>query len=159
MIRRALQILSLGLGLGCAARMSSQAPEVTPSPAPNTLPAWMLPIVRSQMARHWATLNELRWTAASLEFERTQQLARGIAREVNCGRPADAGVSLPEVIPPRYLELQEELGYSAFQLAQVAAGSDSRAVTHAYDAVVQSCAKCHLLYRHEGPPLAWPTLR
>lgn len=160
MIRRALLVLSLGLGLGCASESAEERPvQALPLfDAPETLPAWMRPIVRSQMARHWETLNELRWTAASLEFERTLQLARGMASAVRCGHPADDGVSLHEVIPVRYLELQDELGQRAQQLAQVARSSDSRAVTHAYDGVVDVCSRCHALYR-SGPPLALPTLR
>jgi hypothetical protein len=118
----------------------------------------MRPFVRAQMARQWESLNELRWAAASLEFERTHHLARGLAREVQCGRPANADVSLSELIPAQYLELQDELGLRARNLAMVALGSDRRAVTHAYQAVVATCTRCHDLYRERGPPLAMPML-
>jgi hypothetical protein len=159
---RALGILSLGLGVGCADESVAVRPAALDLPPlivePAPLPPWMRPIVRTQMARHWETLNELRWTAASLEFERTLQLARGIAHEIHCGRPADDGVSLHEVIPARYLELQDELGRRAQQLAQVALRGDMHAVTHAYDGVVDACTRCHAVYRN-GPPLALPTLR
>jgi hypothetical protein len=162
MIRRALSILSVGLALGCAGAPGAARPAGRELPlfaeAPAPLPSWMRPIVRSQMARHRETLNELRWTAASLEFERTLELARGIAHEVHCGRPADEAVSLGEVIPGRYLELQEELGRRAQQLAQVALGGDTHAVTRAYDGIVDACTRCHAVYR-DGPPLSLPTLR
>jgi hypothetical protein len=118
----------------------------------------MLPIVRSQMSRQWDLLNELRWAAASLEFERTHLIARGIIREVHCGRPATGGVSLSEVIPARYLELQDELGLRAQELARVALSTDRRAVTHAYGEMVRTCVRCHDLYRRQGPPLVMPML-
>jgi cytochrome c553 len=110
------------------------------------------------MARHWDALNELRWTAASLEFDRTRELAGAIARAVPCGHPADTSVSASEVIPPSYLALEEELAQRAHQLGGAAARTDVRAVALAYGAVVETCARCHDRYRRQGPPVALPTL-
>jgi cytochrome c553 len=150
------------LALGCAAAgprsIAAQAVAPASDPSNRALPPWMLPIVRSQMARHRELLNELRWTAASLEFGRTGELARGIAREVHCGRPADDQVRVAEVIPAPYLELQEELGRRAYHLAVVATSNNRRAVTAAYGELVESCGRCHARYRTSGPPLDLPTL-
>jgi cytochrome c556 len=145
--------LALALAAGCAA----VAPAPVAQPAPESLPPWMRPLVLSQMTRQRDNLNELRWTAASLEFERTGALARAIAREVPCGRPADGSISRPEVIPASYRALEKELAERAHQLADAAGRTDVHAVSQAYGAVVATCARCHDLYR-QGAPLALPRL-
>jgi hypothetical protein len=56
------RVLVAALAAGCG----TAAPAVRSAPAaarPAVLPAWMLPIVRSQMTRHRDLLNELRWSA------------------------------------------------------------------------------------------------
>src|SRR5690242_10579336 len=78
-------------------------PTVPPPPTPAArvvadgpaqLPPWLRPIVRGQMQRHREYVNELRWTATSLEFDRTGALARRIVEEVQCGRPGEGPTSL-----------------------------------------------------------------
>jgi hypothetical protein len=151
---------SLLLVVGCAAKTGAG-----PAPAPRgdlaaergQLPAWLRPIVRTQMARQWDYVNELRWTAASLEFDRTRELAEKIVQEVHCGRPADENAPLDSLVPAGYLDLQEMLRDRAVRLSVVAASGNTRLVTDAYHAMVEVCTRCHSAYR-SGPPLELPLI-
>jgi hypothetical protein len=159
MLRPPLPALALSslLFAGCAAALpEGPDPAGDPSPAAGELPGWLRPIVRTQMARQRAYVNELRWTAASLEFERTSALARRIGQEVQCGRPADGSASL-DVVPPRYLDLQERLRERAYRLSQVAASGSSHQVASAYRSMLEICTRCHAVYR-PGPPVELPLM-
>lgn len=159
---RFVGIFCLVPAFGCSSTRSGTAvvgpavPVIAEQDRP--LPSWMTPIVRAQMERERALLAELRWTAAALDYERTGQLAQGLAREVNCGHPADRSIPVDEMVPPPYIELQEELGRRAYHLAVVAARNDRLAVVAAYGAVVESCGRCHARYRTSGPPVELPAL-
>jgi hypothetical protein len=159
-IRQLFGLWMIGMTAACAstAPAVSEAPRTAAAEANGQLPAWMQPIVRAQMARRWEALNELRWSAASLEFERTHQLARAIAHDVQSGHPADDAVAVTRVIPSHYLQMQGELRVAAEQLATAAQGSDSHVVAHAFDEMVQACVHCHQAYRHGGVALALPVL-
>jgi cytochrome c553 len=144
---------------GCVSTASvSQAPRTALIAPGSELPPWMLPIVRAQMARRWQALNELRWSAASLEFERTHQLAGAMAHDVQCGHPADDNITVNQVIPAPYLEMQGELRLQALKLASAAQGNDFHVVEHAFHEMVQTCVRCHEVYRHQGRELAMPTI-
>src|SRR5687767_6726915 len=106
-------IASLFLFVGCggqtvATRAPAQGGDLTATGS-GQLPEWLRPIVRTQMARQWDYVNELRWTAASLEFDRTRELAQKIVHEVHFGRPADDQAPLQAMVPATYLDLQEKL--------------------------------------------------
>jgi hypothetical protein len=109
------------------------------------------------MARQWDYVSELRWTAASLEFDRTRELAQKIVQEVHCGRPAEGSASLDSLVPARYLELQEKLREQAVKLSVVAASGNTHQVADAYHAMVEVCTRCHSAYR-PGPPLELPLI-
>lgn len=155
-----IAMASLGLLVGCAAKTATG-----PAPQPSTalsadqgqLPGWLRPIVRTQMARQWDYVNELRWTAASLEFDRTRELAQKIVQEVHCGRPADGSAPLDALVPARYLELQETLRERAVKLSVVAGSGNTHEVASAYHAMVDACTRCHSAYR-TGPPLELPLI-
>ena len=152
---------SLFLLIGCAAQSAAQAPPMAsgdaPVAVPGELPAWLRPMVRTQMARQWAYVSELRWTAASLEFDRTRELARKIVHEVHFGRSADSSVPMDPVVPSGYLDLEEMLRERAFRLSLVADSGSTRLVSNAYHAMVEVCTKCHTAYR-PGPPLQMPLI-
>lgn len=155
-----LLLVSLGLAGGCATR-SPVAVETARTPAtarpgsPEALPPWMLPMVRSQMASLWDRVTELRWSAASLEFDRTADLARGVAKEAHSGRPVDQP---PEaLLPVRFLRLQDELRQRAQHLVLAATSHNSRGVSVAYGALVDTCARCHAHYQ-VARSLTMPTL-
>jgi hypothetical protein len=144
--------------LGCAVRTAAPPAARVDGPAravPSQLPEWLRPIVKTQMARQWDYVNELRWTAASMEFERTRELAQKIVQETRCGRTADE--SLDAVVPPRYLDLQEKLRERAFRLSLVTSSGNTRLVANAYHAMVEVCTRCHTAYR-SGPPLELPLI-
>jgi hypothetical protein len=156
---RSLLFLALILA-GCAARVRPVRPAAAAAPAavaavPRQLPAWLRPIVREQMSRQWDYVNELRWTAASLEFERTGALARQIEREVQCGHPGEGG-DATELVPSSYLELEDNLRERAQALVMVASGANRRNVSDAYHALLDACTRCHSAYR-SGQPLELPT--
>jgi hypothetical protein len=115
------------------------------------------PIVRTQMVRQREYVNELRWTAASLEFERTGALARQIVQEVHVGRPAEGDASLDGLVPARYLDMQEKLRERAQRLSLVAATGNSHQVTSAYRSMLEICAGCHAVFR-PGPPVELPAI-
>ena len=161
-------ILALAIATGCATQVSVQRearedpggePDVARAADPGSepLPPWLRPIVRTQMARQWDYVSELRWTAASLEFDRTSELARRIVQEVPCGRPADANAPVDAVVPARYLEMQERLRQQAYRLSLVASSGNTRVVSAAYHSMVEVCTRCHDVYR-PGPPLALPII-
>jgi hypothetical protein len=154
-------IVALVLSSGCAARTAA-GPQPSPGGEPQLeargpLPGWLRPIVRTQMARQWDYVNELRWTAASLEFERTRELAQKIVQEVHCGRPGQAEASLEDVLPAGYLDFQEQLRERAFRLSLVTSSANTRLVANAYHAMVEVCTRCHSAYR-SGPPLELPLI-
>jgi hypothetical protein len=161
MFRPSLSTVSLWalLHAGCATRAA--VPQTIENPADPSaaqqLPGWLRPIVRTQMVRQREYVNELRWTAASLEFDRTSALARRIVQEVQCGRPGDDGSSLEGVVPAGYLDLQEKLRERAYRLSVVAAAGNSHLVTGAYGAMLEVCARCHAVYR-PGPPVELPLM-
>lgn len=144
MSRAVVPVLFLVLTAGCGNGLPAPAAPSS-SASPETLPQWMLPIVRSQMAGMWDRVCELRWSAASLEFDRTADLARGLAKEAHSGRPVDRPADT--LVPASYIRLQSELRHRAQQLANVAASHDSRGVSSAYGAVLDACARCHITYQ------------
>lgn len=153
---------SLFLVVGCAAKTAAgpgpaQGGDLPSSDAPGQLPEWLRPIVRTQMARHWDYVNELRWTAASLEFDRTRELAQKIVQEVHCGRPADDSAPVDSVVPAHYLDLQDKLRERAVRLSLATSSGNTRLVTNAYHAMVEVCTRCHSAYR-SGPPLELPLI-
>ena len=159
MLRSLAPTLFLYMALGCAARTAPPVAQVD-SPVravPSQLPEWLRPIVKTQMARQWDYVNELRWTAASMEFERTRELAQKIVQETRCGRPADGSESLDAVVPASYLDLQEKLRERAFRLSLVTSSGSTRLVADAYHAMVEVCTRCHTAYR-PGPPLELPLI-
>jgi hypothetical protein len=160
-LRRALSICPLLLAAACATRSAPRAQAAaTPAelpPSPGTLPGWLRPIVRTQMVRQREYVNELRWTAASLEFERTGALARQIVQEVHVGRPAEGDASLDGLVPARYLDMQEKLRERAQRLSLVAASGNSHQVTSAYRSMLEICAGCHAVFR-PGPPVELPAI-
>jgi hypothetical protein len=153
-----LSICALSLVAGCAGQAAAR-PEISEHPGdpPAGLPAWLRPLVRTQMVRQREYLSELRWTAASLEFDRTSALARRIVQEVQCGRPGEANASLDGLLPAPYLDLQEKLRERAYRLSVVAARGNSHQVTDAYQSMVEVCARCHAVYR-PGPPVELPLI-
>jgi len=160
MLRPPPRVVLLLLLLGCAARTATQPVTNGDGPAraaPAQLPDWLRPIVKTQMARQWDYVNELRWTAASMEFERTRELAQKIVQETRCGCPADGSEALDAVVPARYLDLQEKLRERAFRLSLVTSSGNTRLVTNAYHAMVEVCTRCHSAYR-SGPPLELPLI-
>ena len=144
---------------GCGTRAAALS-EPTRSPdheGPGQLPGWLRPIVHTQMLRQREYVNELRWTATSLEFERTGALARQIVQEVQCGRPGEGSDSLDGLVPAVYLDLQEKLRERAYRLSTAAASANTHLVTTAYEAMLDVCARCHAIYR-AGPPVELPLI-
>jgi hypothetical protein len=159
MLRSPPRMVLLFLLLGCAAVRPAPATGSEPAAkgAPEQLPAWLRPIVRTQMVRQWDYVNELRWTAASLEFERTRELAQKIVQETHCGRMTEGDAAIEAVIPSRYLDLQEKLRERAYRLSLVTSSGNTRLVANAYHAMVEVCTRCHSAYR-PGPPLELPLI-
>jgi hypothetical protein len=152
----------LFLLVGCAAPTAVQSTPVAGAApaakdAPEQLPAWLRPIVRTQMVRQWDYVNELRWTAASLEFERTRELAQKIVQETHCGRMTEGDAAIDAVVPVHYLDLQEKLRERASRLSLVTSSGNTRLVANAYHAMVEVCTRCHSAYR-PGPPLELPLI-
>jgi hypothetical protein len=139
--RVVLPALLMVLTGGCGGSLPPPVSAEGSAHRPESIPPWMLPIVRSQMAGMWDRVSELRWCAASLEFDRTADLARGLAKEAHSGRPIDR--SADTLVPASYVRLQSELRHRAQQLATVATARDSHGVSEAYGAMVAVCARCH----------------
>ena len=101
------------------------------------------------MAQNRANINELRWTAPSLEFERVVEIASTIAN-----------ASLPELAPasaklPQFFEFAD-MRARAMILAESARARNSRGVLAAYGGLVAACNRCHVHYGSQPPIL--PTL-
>jgi cytochrome c553 len=158
MFRASVPLLVCTFLLGCGVQSAARPEPAAPAPAsdgPAQLPTWLRPIVRTQMQRHREYVNELRWTAASLEFERTGALAQRIVEEVQCGRPGEGTPTLDGLVPAGYLDLQEKLRERAHRLADAAKSGNSHKVTGAYQSMLEVCARCHAVY-HPGPPIELP---
>jgi cytochrome c553 len=161
MFRSPLTGLSICLlAAGCAGQSAALPEPDRPrelATTPERLPEWLRPIVRTQMVRQREYVSELRWTAASLEFDRTSILAQRIVQEVQCGRPGEGSASLDGVIPAGYLDLQEKLRERAYGLSVAAASGNSHQVAGAYQSMLEVCARCHAVYR-PGPPVELPLI-
>jgi hypothetical protein len=152
-------VLATLLCHGCG---TTAAPRITRYPVLSTLiakeqadpavSATLQAQLAERMSLRRARLLELRWSAPSLDFDRTGDLALRLADEDG----DHVGGKLPEDFVVREAELKRR----ARSLAFAARLGDSRAVRVAYRSMVGSCSDCHARFqvRVEAARLDWASI-
>jgi hypothetical protein len=159
MIQRTFTGASLVLALSCASgAAASKAPEcvtaaVTARPdlaASEGLTPEAREMLSLRMQRHGQQMMFLVVNLIILRDEEVARAADEIAAEPGLGSVA-AGIDDPlnALLPPRFLELQDELRHRARGVAVAAEAEDRAQLLTAYGQLTTTCVTCHAAYLHD----------
>lgn len=134
---------------GLPASAGAPGDHVEAPRGPSITPA-MRQAIHDRMIQHGRDMARLQRVTLDLEYDLIEQSSAWLAEEPAVPRPEVSDRALLRAgLPPRFFQLEAELRGKAIILRGAARVRDDEAIALAYGRLVETCVRCHSLYRAE----------